>query len=223
MGKAILRQRFLVAIVVGIACLGAAMAEDLLPSALALKQQGQAEFAKAGDAIRERLAREAAGDLIGARIAARDADAHRYRFLDIQRELGRLHSRAAPTPSVAASRNPFLPDPSFVAFSAVGSTPISQRKEPLAVRVSHSAWDMYRPHELPDSTGVRNGAEQKREFPGPGAAGRAGDMYSNGLARGLADNEVAVDDTSGSVSLGNLPREPYLVYRARSTGSEVRE
>jgi hypothetical protein len=48
-------------------------------------------------------------------------------------------------------------------------------------------------------------------------------MYSNGLARRLADNEVAVDEPSGSVSLGNLPREPYLVYRARSTGSEGRE
>ena len=71
MGKAILGQRFSGAIVVGIMCLGAVMAEDLPPSASALEKLAQAEFAKAGDAVRERLAREAAGDSIGAAFAAR--------------------------------------------------------------------------------------------------------------------------------------------------------
>jgi hypothetical protein len=223
MGKAILRQRFLVAIVVGIACLGPAMANASPPSALALEEHAQAEFAKAGDAVREQLAREAAGDLIGAHIAARDADAHRYRFLDIQRELSRLHSRAAATPSVAASRSPFSPDASFLAPSTDGSRPKPERREPLMGRVAHPAWDMYRPRESPDSAGVRDGSEQKRESPGPGAAGRAGDMYLSGLARRVAEREVAADDPSGTVSLGNLPREPYLVYRVRGASSEARE
>jgi len=224
MGKAMLRQRVLGAIAVAITCLDAVLATASPPSISVLEQQALAEFTKAGDAVRERLAREAAGDLIGARIAARDADTHRYRFLDIQRELGRLHSRAAPTPSVAASRSPFSPDPSFLVPSADSSAPKPERNEPLMGRVSRPAWDMYRPHELPDSPGVRDGAGQNQESQVPGAAGRAGDMYSGGLARRLADKEVAAtDDRSGIVSSGEVPREPFLVYRARSTGSVVRE
>ena len=136
MGKAMLRQRFLGAIAVAITCLDAVLATASPPSISVLEQQALAEFSKAGDAVRERLAREAAGDLIGARIAARDGDTHRYRFLDIQRELRRLHSRAAPTPSVAASRSPFSPDPSFLVPSADGSAPKPERNEPLMGRVS---------------------------------------------------------------------------------------
>jgi hypothetical protein len=224
MVNATLRQRFLGAIVVGIMCLDAAAANDSPTSALALEQQAHAEFAQAGDAVRERLTREAAGDLIGARIAAGDADNHRYRFLDIQRELGRLHSRTARPPSVAASRSPFVPDPSFSAPpSAEGSAPKPERKEPQPVRPSHPAWDMYRPHELPESSGVPDGAQLKQESKAPGAPGGAGDMYSNGLAWRVSDKEVAAADPSGSVPSGEPPREPFLVYRARDADSEVRE
>ena len=222
MGQAILRQRFLGAIAVAIICPDGVLATASAPSISALEQQARAEFTKAGDAVRERLARETTGDLLGARIAARDADAHRYRFLDIRRELGRLQSRTTPTLSVAASRSPFSPDPSFLAPSPGGPPPITQRKEPLMGRLLYPAWDMYRPHELPDSAGVRD-REQQEEFRVSGAARRAGDMYSNGLTRRVADTELAADGPPARVSLRDLPREPFLVYRAPSTGREVRE
>ena len=108
MGKAMVRQRFFSTLVVVIACLeAAAVAHASPPSAAALESQAQVEFAKVGAAVRERLDREAAGDAIGARIAAQDADTHRYRFLDIKRELSRLHPPPAASPSVEAPRKSF--------------------------------------------------------------------------------------------------------------------
>ena len=108
MGQAMLRQGFFSTLIVAVACLeAAAVAHASPPSAAALESQAQAEFAKVGMALRERLEREAAGDAIGARIAEKDADAHRYRFLDIKRELSRLHPPSAASPSVAAPRKSF--------------------------------------------------------------------------------------------------------------------
>jgi hypothetical protein len=224
MDKTMLGQRLLGAIVVGFACLDAVAANDSPPAALALEHQARTEYAQAGDAVRERLAREAAGDPIGARIAARNAAAHRSRFLDIQRELARLHSPSAATPSVAASRSPFLPDPAFLAPSADGAASTPERKQPVvAVRISHPAWDLYRPHESPDSTGVRDGAQLSQKSQAPGAGGRVGDMYSKDPPRRVPNREVAADDPSRSVSSGELPREPFLVYLVRSAGREARE
>jgi hypothetical protein len=54
-----------------------ALAAAAQPPAATLEEQAQVEFAKVGFAVRQRLEREAAGDLIGARIAAQDADDHR--------------------------------------------------------------------------------------------------------------------------------------------------
>src|ERR1700674_4957331 len=140
MGKAMVRQRFFSTLVMAIACLGSAVANALQPSALALESQAQSEFAKVGSAVRERLEREAAGDLIGARIAAQDAGAHRYRFLDIRRELSRLHSPSVASPSVAAPRNPFLPDASFLAPSASSTTrvaPATAGRQDAVIRVTY--------------------------------------------------------------------------------------
>src|SRR5271165_3021891 len=175
MGKAIVRQRVSRALLVGIACLGATLANALQPSAAALESQAQAEFAKVGTAVRERLEREAAGDLVGARIAALDADAHRYRFLDIQRELGRRQSPSVASPSVEAPRNPFLPDASFSSPSApspIPVAPVTASRPDVGNRVDYPAWDMYRPHEPRDPTGTDR-AEQHQEFATP-AAGPAG-------------------------------------------------
>src|ERR1700676_2296387 len=177
MGKATLRQRFSSTSVVVVACLGAAVANALQPAASALESQAQAEFAKVGTAVRERLDRDAAGDLIGARIAARDADAHRYRFLDIKRELSRLHSPSVASTSVAAPRNPFLPDASFLAPSA--SSPargpaMTIGRQAAAVRVAYPAWDMYRPHESgePAGTNGRGSLQESRATPAAAPMGR---------------------------------------------------
>src|SRR6202795_5203990 len=143
MGKAMVRQRFFSTLVMAIACLESAGANALQPSALALESQAQAEFAKVGTAVRERLEREAAGDLIGARIAAQDAEAHRYRYLDIKRELSRLHSPSVASTSVAAPRNPLSPDPSFLAPSPSPRPrppAMTIGRQAAAVRVAYPAW-----------------------------------------------------------------------------------
>jgi hypothetical protein len=229
MGKAMVRQRFFSTLVMAIACLGSAVANALQPSALALESQAQSEFAKVGSAVRERLEREAAGDLIGARIAAQDAEAHRYRYLDIKRELSRLHSPSVASPSVAAPRNPFLPDASFLAPSASsparGAAMTIGRRE-AAVRVAYPAWDMYRPHESgePAGTNGRGSLQESRATPAAAPMGRAGDMYTNGIAKPASgDRGAAATDLSATASPGESPREPFLVYRERFAASDTRE
>jgi len=220
MGKAMVRQRFFSTLVVAMTYLHATMANALQPSVSTLESQAQMEFAKVGAAVRERLDREAAGDPIGARIAAQDADAHRYRFLDIERELGRFRLPSAASPSVEARRNPFLPDASFWAPSAS----FAIRVAPVTAGRPDLAWDMYRPHE-PDPAGT-DGAERHPESRAPAEAltGRAGDMYSKGIAKPTSgDRRAAATDTSASASPREAPREPYLVYRERLAGGDTRE
>ena len=208
-----LRQRFLGAIAVAITCLDAVLATASPPSISVLEQQALAEFSKAGDAVRERLAREAAGDLIGARIAARDGDTHRYRFLDIQRELRRLHSRAAPTPSVAASRSPFSPD--FAVFSAPVTAAASRRlvtpdrRATETTETEYPLWDMYRPRAPRVVATVDDSARQN---PGP----RGADMYRNPRVQSpLSEQNGPGGDRSSTLSLREEPSKPFLVYRER--------
>src|SRR5271170_7711778 len=143
MGNGMVRQRLVCILVVAIACLDAAVASASQPSAAALETQAQAEFTKVGTAVRERLDREAAGDPIGAHIAAQDAEAHRYRYLDIKRSIDRLRSPFLASPSVEASRNPFLPDASFLAqlASPTRVAPMTVGRQEAVVRVGYPAWD----------------------------------------------------------------------------------
>jgi hypothetical protein len=226
------RQRFFSTLVVAIACLDAAATNALPPSASAsasvLDSQAQVEFVKVGAAVRERLEREAAGDSIGARIAAQDADAHRYRYLDIKREISRLHSASVASPSVEALRNPFLPDASFGAPSAPSTTrvaPVTGGRQDAVIRVAYPAWDMYRPHESRDPADT-DGAEphpESRAKPAAAPVGWAGNMYSNGVAKPPSSDRDAAKDLSVNASPGEPPREPFLVYRERPAGSDTRE
>jgi len=222
------RQRFFNTLVVAIACLDAAVANALQPSASALEQQAQAEFSKVGVAVRERLEREAAGDSIGARIAAQDADAHRYRYLDIKREISRVHLASVASPSVEALRNPFLPDASFWAPSASSTTrvaPVTAGRQDAVIRVAYPAWDMYRPRESRDPAGT-DGAEpheEPRAKPAAAPVEWAGNMYSNGVAKPTFGDRDAATDLSVSASPGEPPREPFLVYRGRAADSDTRE
>src|SRR5271170_1484019 len=215
MGKAMVRQRFVSALVVAMACLDAAVASASQPSAAALETQAQAEFAKVGTAIRERLDREAAGDPIGAHIAARDAEAHRYRYLDIKRSIDRLRSPPLASPSVEASRNPFLPDASFLAPSAspTQGSPLMVRRQETVVGREYPAWDMYRPHEVRTRAGTESTAEHPESRAMSGVA-RAADMYSiSGMKPTNDERTGAATDLSGSASPAEPPREPFLVYR----------
>jgi hypothetical protein len=229
MGKAMVQQRFFSTLVVAIACLESAVANALQPSVLALESQAQAEFAKVGTAVRERLDREAAGDLIGARIAAQDAEAHRYRYLDIKRAISRLRSPSLASPSVEAPRKPFLSDASFLASStsspARGAAMTIGRREAV-VRAAYPAWDMYRPHESGDPAGTdgRDSLYESRATPAAAAMGRAGDMYTNGVAKPASgERGAAATELSATASPGESPREPFLVYRERFAASDTRE
>jgi len=207
---------------VGLVSGGAAVAQ---PPAATLKDQAQVEFAKVAFAVRQRLEREAAGDLIGARIAMQDADAHRYRFLDIERELSRLHSGSPTSPSVEAVRSPFVPDDSFslpaTALATQGAITTVGRQDPVK-RAVYAEWDMYRPHELRN----RAGSDAAEHPPSTGAtpAERAGDMYSKGASKPMSS---APDEAPTDLPDGASPREParapFLVYRDRPAGRDPHE
>lgn len=211
---------------VGLVSAVAAVAQ---PPAATLKDQAQAEFAKAAFAVRQRLEREAAGDLIGARIAMQDADAHRYRFLGFKRELGRLHSASPAPPSVEAGRSPFIPDDSFslpsVPIATPGTASPADRQEP-AKRVAYADWDMYRPHDVRDRAG-RDAADHS---PGTGASRtelpeRAGDMYSKGASKPISGDpdEATTERLPDGLSPQEPARAPYLVYREPSGGRDPHE
>jgi hypothetical protein len=227
MSKPILRQRFVISLIVAIACLGAAPANALPESASALESQAQAEFAKVGAAVRERLDREAAGDVIGAHIAAQNAQGFRYRFLDIKRAISRLRSPTLASPSVEAPRNPFLPDAAFLASSGSqgrGAPPVGRQE--AVVRAEYPSWDMYRPHDVRDRGG-NQGVDQHPEWQAtPAAVAVAGlkDMYSHGVMTPTAGQAAAVaTDLPTGRSPAEPPREPFLVYRERLAGRDSRE
>jgi hypothetical protein len=223
MGRQRLRGTWILA--VGLVSGGAAVAQ---PPAATLKDQAQGEFAKVAFAVRQRLEREAAGDLIGARIAMQDADAHRYRFLGLERELSRLHSGSPASPSVEAVRSPFVPDDSFslpaTAPATQGATTTVGRQDPVK-RAVYAEWDMYRPHELRN----RAGSDAAEHPPSTGATpteppGRAGDMYSKGASKPMSS---APDEAPTDLPDGASPREParapFLVYRDRPAGRDPHE
>jgi type II secretory pathway pseudopilin PulG len=227
MSKEMGRQRLLGTwiLAVGLVSGVAAVAQ---PPAATLKDQAQAEFAKVAFAVRQRLEREAAGDLIGARIAMQDADAHRYRFLGLERELSRLHSGSPASPSVEAVRSPFVPDDSFSLPAAAPATPGAAttvgRQDPVK-RAVYAEWDMYRPHELRN----RAGSDAAEHPPSTGATpteppGRAGDMYSKGASKPMSS---APDEAPTDLPDGASPREParapFLVYRDRPAGRDPHE
>jgi len=220
------QQCCLTALVTVIVCLDAAAANAPASPGSALERDAQAEFAKVAAAVRERFEREAAGDLIGARVAAQNADAHRFRYLDIKREISRLASSVA-SPSVEALRNPFSPDASFRAPSASSPTrvaPAIAGRQEAGMGVEYRAWDMYRPHESRDLANT-DGSEPHRASRATPAAPRvagARDMYANGVAK-RASGDPGELGTEATVSPAEPPRTPLVVYRERPVGRDDRE
>jgi hypothetical protein len=223
MGRVEGRNGWLIAGLIGPAWLGAAVpvsAAVRVPRAV-LEQQLREEFATVGNAVHQRLDREAAGDFVGARIAARSAQQHRYRFLDIKRELYRLAPPGGPSHSVEAVRSPFSPDLPLLAV------PVARTDSGLWVKAdlratqtpeaSHPEWDMYRPR-APAVTPKLDDSEEQRVSSDSSApktiAEHPGDMYRNDrVLRPLAGREIAASDGSAALPARDQPIKPFLVYR----------
>jgi hypothetical protein len=223
MGRVKGRKAWLIAGLIGPAWLGTAVhvsAAVRVPRAV-LEQQLREEFAQVGNAVRQRLDREAAGDFVGARIAARSAEQHRYRFLDIKRELDRLPSPGGPSPSVEAVRSPFSPDLPLLAVPVARMDPeLWVKADPRATQTpeaSHPAWDMYRPRASAITPTLDDSEEQRvsSDSSAPKAIGEhLGDMYRNDrVLRPLGEREIAAPDGSSAPPGRDEPIRPFLVYR----------
>jgi hypothetical protein len=223
MGRVEGRNGWLIAGLIGPAWLGAAVqgsAAVPVPRTV-LEQQLREEFAQVGNAVHQRLDREATGDFVGARIAARSAEQHRYRFLDLKRELDRLPSPGGPSPSVEAVRSPFSPDLPLLAVPVARTDPGLWVKADLRATqtpaASHPAWDMYRPR-APAVTAKLDDSEEQRVRPDSSApktiGDHLGDLYRNDrVLRALAGREIAASDGSSAPPARDEPIRPFLVYR----------
>ena len=210
MGRVVGQRRFLRTLAATVAALGAAVAGASPPPAAMLEVQARAEFAQAGSALRKRLEKEAAGDLVGARIAAQEADAHRYRFLDLKRELGRLSLSPLTSPSVAAPRDPFRPDSAFLPPPswATRRPPKTPGKNELASPEEKRAWDMYRRHGLQEPD--RQSSQDAHGLH------RLGDMYTTSVLPAFPPGAAATARSE------EVPRAPFYVYRERAEGGSLK-
>jgi hypothetical protein len=212
-----LRISALVGILAGIGMFPALASPPPTPS---LEREAAQEFVLAGTALRERLNRETAGDSLGARIAAHDAQLHRYRYLDLKREINRLHSKAAASSSVAAPRDPFMPDDSFSAESAPVTTRTgSKAAETRAEVPSYRSWDMYRSRELNEASG-----QIMRATSAATPIEQATDLYAADAVKSARNDQSApANQMPLRAASGDTAQQPFLVYRERLAGSDSRE
>jgi hypothetical protein len=191
-----LRLRFLGAFAFAVIGLDGVLAVAAGPTASALEEDAQREFEQAGAALHARLEREAAGDAVGAQIAAREAETHRYRYLDLRRELDRRRDpRAFP---VAAARDPFAPDAAFAA-----PAPVSEMRPPPPEERDRP-WDMYRTHRDADAVIERPHAPGRWEGVDP----RRTDLDPADAQARAPGAESAADD-----GMSVAPSRPARVYR----------
>jgi hypothetical protein len=227
MGGRVTRQRFVIAFVAGLAGFGMLSAHAVPPPDSSLEQQADAEFARAGLAVRERLDREAAGDPLGASIAAHEAELHRYRYLDLKREINRRHPQSTAFLSVAAARDPFIPDGSFSADSGTSATravPRTADGRGEVIPAPYRSWDMYRPRLSMDGAGAGR-TESSPAMPAAPAAssmGPAKDMYGPDGPR-QASTEQRPPRPEALIPLADGPRQPFLVYREQWVGPGTRK
>jgi len=223
MGRVEGRKGWLIAGLIAPAWLGAAVhvsAAVRVPRAV-LEQRLREEFAQVGNAVHQRLDREATGDFVGARIAARSAEQHRYRFLDIKRELDHLPAPGGPSPSVEAVRSPFSPDLPLLAVPVARMDPeLWVKADPRATQTpeaSHPAWDMYRPRASTVTPKLDDSEEQRvrSDSSAPKTiADHLGDMYGNNrVPRPLGEREIAASDASSAPPARDARIKPFLVYR----------
>jgi hypothetical protein len=219
-----LRISALVGILAGIGMFPALASPPPTPS---LERKAAQEFVLAGTALRERLNRETAGDSLGASIAAHDAQLHRYRYLDLKREINRLHPQAAASSSVAAPRDPFMPDDSFSAESApVATRTASKAAEARAEVPSYRSWDMYRSRESNGAAGSggSTSGQVMRATPAVTPIEQATDPYAADTVKSARhDQSVPAHEMPLRAPSGDTAQQPFLVYRERLARSDSRE
>ena len=190
----------------------------------ALQQQLKVEFLAAGQATRERLDQEAAGNHVAAQRAERVAEAHRHRFLELKRDIAHLTTPIAA--SVAPARDPFAPDASYVAFAArasenrVVTIAEAAEGESSSGPTTRPAWDLYRPH-APSSSSVTTSGDRPDSTPlsvkPQGDAARTWGMYEHAVpSRGTGEIHSSVELTSASSAAPEArepPTQPFFVYR----------
>jgi len=197
-----------------------------------LQRALQSEFSQAGDALRERLTRENAGDRWGAERAARAAAAHRSRYLAVRRELATL----TPAVPAGARRSPFVPDTGFVATrwgnvieESYGLTmPVTPPQLRVAAATPRPAWDLYR-----SGDGVSAKARASDQEAGsaptqlPDQVHASWGMYARpdraSAATGNASQVVKTSASRGDPFVnGTAPSPPFFVYRDPTGGTESR-
>jgi hypothetical protein len=219
-----LRISALVGILAGIGMFPSLASPPPTPS---LEREAAQEFVLAGTALRERLSRETAGDALGARISAHDAQLHRYRYLDLKREIYRLHPHTAASSSVAAPRDPFMPDDSFSAESApVTTRTASKAAEARAGVPSYRSWDMYRSRESNGAAGSggSTSGQVMRATPDATPIEQATGLYAADAVKSpMHDQSAPASQMPLRAPSGDTAQQPFLVYRERLAGSDSRE
>jgi hypothetical protein len=228
MGGRVTKMRLLGAFVAALEGLYVFEAQAVPPPPPSLEQQAETEFAQAGLAVRERLDREAAGDSIGTAIAAHEAELHRYHYLDLQRELHRQRPQPTAFRSVAAPRDPFTPDGSFLANSGALATrrvPGTTLDRDGLTRTPYPSWDMYRPRvSVEEGVESTASAPAARGTPGASAMGRAKDMYATDNGKPVpSEDRAATTGPEALISSADAPRQPFLVYREPSARPGARK
>jgi len=191
----------------------------------ALEQQLKIEFVATGNATRERLDQAAAGNHGAAQRAARLAEAHRHRFLELKRDIA--HLRPPIAASIAPARDPFAPDASYLAFAAHAD---ENRALTLLAQGGSSSgpttrppWDLYRPHGPSSSLATsRDRADSTPASVKPqGEAARPWGMYGDApLSRGTGEIRSSAELASASSTISGAapqarepPTQPISVYR----------
>lgn len=208
-------QRSFLSVAVTFTSLSAAVAN---PSA-SLEELAQTEFVKAGVAMREQLEREAAGDPSGARLAAEAAELHRNQYRHLMREVSRAGPAVPTSSSVAAPRDPFVPDATSWRAAEAGPIRVAitgSRPQDGSGTVAHAPWDLYRRHSEPEGSEA-TGTAQRVAAAVRGTDNLAvvrGDLYSRGRIAGVGVQ--APRESSTNAASQERSNEPFLVDRQRA-------
>ena len=201
----------------GVSIAGASTAIPSPPTEADLQREAQLEGAQVDSAVLARLERERAGDMDGARIAERDAQLHRERFLAITRDLEHLLSPLPPSLSATAAGTSGTTMPVLTRKAHAVTPEGGTRIEPVRSAQPSRPWDMYRPHELQrvaDERDTDDLAQASRSRSATPRTPTAGDLYASHPALALGERAETAGGPvarAGSASV----RSPFLVYRLR--------